>query len=104
MVITELKQLEQVDNLMVSPITDVRPRVLGFNHLPVNTFVRDTIGIIPVCGGGIEELGDDMIDEKRVGNGERFPVLEYIPPVTLIRHDGIALLVLHADVEQVPRT
>lgn len=33
--VTDLQQPEQIDNLMIAPITDVRPRVLGFDYLVV---------------------------------------------------------------------
>ena len=102
--ITDLQQFEQIDNLVVSPITDVRPRVLRLYHLPVNAVVGDTVGVIPVRRSRIEELGDDMIDKERIGERQRFPVLEYIAPVALIGHHRISLLVLHTDVKQVPRT
>ena len=89
---------------MVSPITDVRPWVLGFDHLVVDSLVGDAVGVVAVCRGGVEEFRDDMVDEQRIAVRERFPVLEYIAPVTLVRHDRLAVLVLHTNAEQVPRT
>ena len=101
---TEFEQFEQIDNLMVSPVADIRPRVLGFNHFVVNAFVRDAVGVISVRGSGIEELSDDMIDEQGIGIGQCFPVLEDIAPVALVGHDGLTVFVLHAYVEEVPRS
>ena len=97
--ITEFQEFEQIDNLMISPIADIGPRVLGFNHFIVNAFVRDAVRVITVRSSCIQELSDNMIDEQGIGIGERFPVLEDIAPVTLICHYGFAVLVLHADRE-----
>ena len=96
---TEFQKFEKIDNLMISPLAYIGPRVLRFNHFVVNAFVRDAVRVITVRGGCIQELSDNMIDEQGLGIGARFPVLEDIAPVTLICHYGFAVLVLHADRE-----
>ena len=88
---------------MVPPITDVRPWILGFNHFVFYSFAGYLVRIVAVCGSGVEEFCNDMIDIKRVGNGQRFPVLEDIAPIALIGYNRIALFVLHTNIEQVPR-
>ena len=102
--LADFQQFEQINDLVVTPITDIGPWVFGFDHLPVDSFVRDTVRVVTVCRSRIEELGDNMVDKERIRHRKRFPVLEYIAPVALISHNRLSLLVLHADGEQVPRT
>ena len=102
MLVTNLQQAQQIDDLMVSPIADVRPRVLRFDHFPVEALIRNAVGIIPVRSGRIEELRNDMINIERIGVRESFPVLEDIPPVALVSHYGLPVLVLHMDCEHIP--
>ena len=97
--ITDLQQAEQIDDLMVTPVTDIRPRVLGFDHLVVQSLVGDAIGVVAVGRRGVEKLGNNMVDIERITVGEGFPVLEYVTPVALVSHHRLALLVLHADRE-----
>ena len=87
---------------MSSPITDVRPGVFGFDHFPLEAFIRDTVGVITVCRGRVEELGNDMIRIERIAVRECLPVLEDIAPVALIAYHRLTFLILHADREQVP--
>ena len=103
MVITEFQQFQEINNLMVSPIADIRPRVLRLNHFPVDAFIGNPIGVIAVRRSGVQEFGNDMIDKKRITERERFPVLEDIPPVALISYHRLSFFVLHANREEVPR-
>ena len=102
--VTEFKQFEQIDNLVVTPITNVRPWIFGFYHFPVNALVGNTVGVVTIYGGGIEELSDDGIDEVRIREGECFPVLEYISPVTLIGNDRLSLRIFDLYIKHIPWT
>ena len=100
---TEFEQAAEVDNLVVAPVADVRPRVLGLYHLPVYALGGYLIGVVAVNGGGVEELRDDTVRIERIGQGERLPVLEDVAPVALISNDTLAFGVIDTDVKQVPR-
>ena len=100
---TEFEQAAEVDNLVVAPVADVRPRVLRLYHLPVYALVGNLIGVVAVNGSGVEELRDDTVCIERVRQGERLPVLEDVAPVALISNDTLAFGVIDTDVKQVPR-
>ena len=57
----------QIDDLMIAPVTDVRPRIFGFDHLIVYSLIGDTIRVITVRRRGVQEFCDDMIDIQRIG-------------------------------------
>ena len=100
---TEFEQAAEVDNLVVAPVADVRPRVLGLYHLPVYALGGNLIGVVAVNGSGVEKLRDDTVRIERVRQGERLPVLEDVAPVALISNDTLAFGVIDTDVKQVPR-
>ena len=100
---TEFEQAAEVDNLVVAPVADVRPRVLRLYHLPVYALGGNLIGVVAINGGGVEELRDDTVRIERIGQGERLPVLEDVAPVALISNDTLAFGVVDTDVKQVPR-
>ncbi len=104
MSLAELNEFAQVYDLMITPVADVRPRVIGVDDFPVNAFRGDAVRVVAVRGSGIEELGDDRVGVVGVRGAECLPVLEDIAPVALIRDERVALFVTHADVEAVPRT
>ena len=96
---TEFEQAAEIDNLVVAPVADVRPRVLRLYHLPVYALGGNLIGVVAVNGSGVEELRDDTVRIERVRQGERLPVLEDVAPVALISNDTLAFGIVHADVE-----
>ena len=69
---------------MVSPITDIGPGILRLDHLPVNPILGDPVMVVAVCYGGIQEFVDHAVYILGIGMGQGFPVLEDIPPVSLI--------------------
>ncbi len=42
------KQLQEINDLMITPITDVGPGVLGLGFLPVDTLAGNAIRIVSV--------------------------------------------------------
>ena len=77
------EQALQVDDLVVAPVTEVGPGVVGFGDFPIHAFGGDAVGVVAVGAGGIEEGGE----HARKGGGETqaegFPVLEDVAPVAL---------------------
>ena len=104
MVPQELEELEQVDDLVVAPVADVGPRVVRLDGLPLEAVLEHAVRIVPVEGGGVEELEDHPLDELGVGVHQGLPVLEDVAPVALVVEDlGAVLLVAEVDGEPVPR-
>ena len=64
-VLEYFKELQQVDNLVVSPVTDVGPRVMRFDHLPVDAVAGDTIRVISIDRRGVDKLRDHARQEGR---------------------------------------
>ena len=60
-------------------------------------------GLWPSARRGVDELGDDVLDELGIAERQRLPVLEDVPPVPLeVRAPGLPSRVAHLDVEAVP--
>ncbi len=59
-------QFEQVDDLMVAPVTDVRPGVIGFWHFPVDPVVGDAIRVVPISGCGVQKHSDHVLNILRI--------------------------------------
>ncbi len=97
-----LQQPQQVDDLVISPVPDVAPRVGGIGHLPVDAACGDPVGVVALDRGGIEELRDDVDEVGGRRLEERFPVLEDVAPVALVRQQRIAPIVAYVDREPVP--
>ena len=100
---TEFEKATEVDNLVVAPVSDVRPRVFGFDNLPVDSLGGYLVWVVAIDGGGVEELGDNAIDIVGVRDRQGFPVLEYVAPVALVGDEPLAVLVVDADVKEIPR-
>ena len=96
---TEFEQAAEIDNLVVAPVADVRPRVLGLYHFPVYALRGNLIGVVAINSGGVEELRDDTVRIERIGQGECLPVLEDVAPVALISNDTLAFGVIDTDVK-----
>ena len=101
-VLEYLKELQQVDNLVVSPVTDVGPRVMRFDHLPVDAVAGDTIRVITIDRRGVDELRDHARQEGRKTAGQCFPVLEDITPVACVVQGISSVVVAQDDGELVP--
>ena len=100
----ELEEPEQVDDLVVAPVADGGPGVARVGRLPVDAVLGDAVRVVAVHRRGVHELGDDVLDELGVAEGERLPVLEDVAPVALEVEDPVPLGVAHLDVEPVPGT
>ena len=68
---------------MVAPVTNVRPAVILLQNFPVDAVARNAVRVVAVGRGGIDELGDETLDEPGVREGQGLPVLKDIPPVSL---------------------
>ena len=60
---------------MVAPIADIRPRVFGFDDLPVDAFGGHFVWVIAIGCRCIEELGDDAIGEIWIGDNRIVRIL-----------------------------
>ena len=100
----QFEQLEQVDDLVIAPIADVAPGVVGFLDLPVDTLLGDAVRVVAINSGCIDELGDHVFDEVGEAECKCLPILKDIPPVALVRQQALTGLVLEADLELVPGT
>ena len=98
----EFEQLQQVDDLVITPIADVAPGVVGFLDFPVNAFLGDSVRVIAINGGGVDELRDHVLDEVGIAERERLPVLENIAPIALVGEQALAEFVFQSDRELVP--
>ena len=99
----QFEQFEQVNDLMIAPVTDIAPRIVGFLDLPVDTFLGDPVRVVAVRSRRVDELGDDAFDELGVTQRQRLPVLKYIPPVALVGQQAVAAGIPQPDREAVPR-
>ena len=88
-----LEQAQQVDDLVVAPVADVAPRVVGVGHLPVDAVARDAVGVVAVDRRRVDELGDDVGEVAGERLQQRLPVLEDVAPVALVRQQLAALVV-----------
>ncbi len=98
-----LEKLLQVNNLMVAPVADVRPRVIGLNGFPVKAVFSHPVGIVAIEGGSVQKLENHAGNKFGVRMRQRLPVLENIPPVSfVIQNFGAIGFVLNVDGKIVP--
>ena len=100
--VRHLEQLLQVDDLVVAPVADVRPRVVGLGDFPLDPVAGDPVRVVAVGGGGVEERRHHALDVVGEGVRERFPVLEDVAPVALVVEPRSAVGVADLDREAVP--
>ena len=98
-----LDEAGQVDELVVAPVADVRPGIVLVVHLPVEALARDAVGVVAVRGARVEEAHDERLQVGGVGEAQRLPVLEDVPPVALVPEGQLAVLSAYVDRERVPR-
>ena len=98
----QLQQFLQIDNLVIAPVTDVAPRIVGFLDFPVDAFLGDPVRVVAIHRRRVDELGDDVFDEFRVAERQCLPVLENVAPVALIRQQLVAVFVFQPDGELIP--
>ena len=98
----QLQELLQVDDLVISPVADIAPGVVGLLDFPVDTLLGDAIRIVSIHRRCVDELGDHVLDEFRIAEGQRFPVLKDVAPVAFVGEQPVAELVLELDGKAVP--
>ena len=76
----KLQKLEQVNDLVVAPVADVRPWIVRLNGLPLKAILEHAIRIVSIESGGIEELENHALNELGIGMDQGFPVLEDVAP------------------------
>ena len=84
MPLQNFQQLEQIDDLVIAPVTNMGPGIGGINDLPINAVAGDAIGIVAIGGGGIGELANHARRVAGEGKREGFPILEDVAPVALV--------------------
>ena len=52
-VLQELQELQEVDDLVVTPVADVRPRVVWLDGLPFKAILEHAVRVVPVEGGRV---------------------------------------------------
>ena len=62
----ELKELQEVNDLVIPPIPDVRPRVIRLNGLPFKPILEDAVRIVTIKRCRVQELEDHPLDELGV--------------------------------------
>ena len=78
------QQLEQIDDLMVTPVPNVGPRVIRSQLFPFAAVLGQAIRVVAVGGCRVHEAADHGRREIRERHGQRFPVLENVTPIALI--------------------
>ena len=100
----KLQQLLQIDDLVITPVADIAPRVVRLLDFPVDAFLGDPVRVVAVHRRRIDELGDDVFDKLGIAECQRLPVLENVAPVALVGQQPIAVFVFQFDGELVPGT
>mmetsp|Transcript_47335 Transcript_47335/g.79232 ORF Transcript_47335/g.79232 Transcript_47335/m.79232 type:complete len:303 (-) Transcript_47335:964-1872(-) len=101
--LTPLQQLEQINDLMVTPVPDIGMGMVRLWALPCKSFsLVNNIWIVAVDGACIQELGNDACEVVGEADSQCLPVLEDVTPIALEIEDLFAVLVLQDDVELVP--
>ena len=78
------QQFLQVNDLMVAPVADIRPRVVRLRNFPFNPLARDAVRIVAVGGRGVQKFRNQAFAASGIGERQRLPVLENVAPVALI--------------------
>src|ERR1035437_3474623 len=102
MTLQDLQQLEQVNDLVIAPVANVRPRVMRINYLPINTIARDAIRIVAVRSGGVDKAADHAGGKTRKRNSQRLPVLKNVPPVPLVVQDPRTIGITRGNEKAIP--
>ncbi|MFG5409826.1 hypothetical protein ABXN37_19240 [Piscinibacter sakaiensis] len=97
-----LHQAQQVDDLVVAPVADLAPGVVGLDHLPVDAGPADAVGVVAVGRHRAEEGGDHRAGVVRRAGEQGLPVLEDVAPVPLVVQHAAPRRIAHLDRETVP--
>ena len=97
-----LQQLEQVNDLVIAPVSDMCPGVGWIDDLPINAVPGDAIRVVAIGGGGVGELADHAGRVAREGKREGLPVLEDVTPVALVIQNPCPVRIFRGDGESIP--
>jgi len=67
MIFDKLEEFQQIDDLVIAPIANIRPRIVGFNGFPIETAFGHAVGVIAVKSGCIEKFVNHSLNELWVG-------------------------------------
>ena len=84
MVLQKLHKLQQINNLVIAPITNERPGIIRFNGLPFKTVLGYPVRVVAIKGGSVQKFVHHAFHKTRIRMSQCFPILKNIPPVTLI--------------------
>ena len=62
----ELEELQEVNNLVIPPIPNVRPGVVRLNGFPFKPILENAVGIVTIKRRRVQELEDHSLDELGV--------------------------------------
>ena len=80
---------------MITPVPEVRPRVMLIRYLPVNSGPRNAVGVKTVNCRCIHKYRNHTRDKARETVTQRLPVLEDVSPITFITAGRVALVIVH---------
>jgi len=87
---------------MIVPVPDIGPGISRFGNLPVDSIFGNSIWIITVFCCGIEKFTNYMLQIKRVGIAQSFPVLKNISPVPLIIEFSCSVTLFSFNGKEIP--
>ncbi|CAI8437392.1 MAG: Uncharacterised protein [Cryomorphaceae bacterium] len=100
----KFEEFQQVDDLMIPPVADVRPRVVRFDRFPVESVFSDAVRVVPIESCCVEEFVNHSLHKLWVAVCKCFPILEDITPVSLVVEDfRTVLFVTCVDGKFIPR-
>ena len=101
----EFQEFQQVDDLVITPVPNVRPWVVRLNCFPIETVFYHTVRVISVKRSCVQEFVDHTLHKFRVRMCQCLPVLENVTPVSLVIEDFFSRhLIASIDREFVPRS
>ena len=101
-IIGQLQKLQQINNLVIAPVTNTCPGIVGLGFLPVDTGSGDSIGVVTIRSGRVNKLADHRFNIVRNRDTKSFPVLEDIAPVALKIQQLRTIVLFHLNREFIP--
>jgi hypothetical protein len=89
---------------VIAPVPDVCPGIVRFGLFPIQARAGNAIGIVAICGRGVQKHADHVFNIFRVGTGQRFPVLENVTPIAFVIEPLGSIRVFDLDRKPIPRT
>ena len=86
-------QFQQIDDLMIAPVADIRPGIALFRNFPINPCATDAVRIVAIRRGGTQESIHGGFCKLREGVNQSFPILEDVAPVTSVIQTQRAVLI-----------